>query len=412
MNSIDILEPLRRRRSRLDRLADQVEALERSREELQRAIADYKAFQPEQEKDKIDSFEITATNLTKKIADQEVNEANLDRRLQSANATKVNPLVVWQYFTSEQKKIRAEASRLAAELSSVKQNLSRDEEALSKVRADINASRRRISDYENFDLNSSEKQLSSLRPEVERLKAGHAASRAELVRIETKIRPHTKELDRLKSDLTTLNANIASANKFEQELSLASNSYERAMIHKECEEKFGTGSPKQVVNDCRRKIRSLENNIPKLERRVRDELQKSERTIGHLLIDGNNMCYEGQSFIGLRAISALLQELDGRFKTTVVFDASIRAMLKTDTQGVRRTLGISVKTHVAPTKTAADEFLLKLADQDSSAYILSNDRFAEYYDFDVVKSGRVLRFLIAEGKIMANDFDVSVDFSG
>lgn len=67
------------------------------------------------------------------------------------------------------------------------------------------------------------------------------------------------------------------------------------MIHKECEEKFGTGSPKQVINDRRGKIRSLDNNIPKLERRIREELQKLERTIGHLLIDGNNACYEGQS---------------------------------------------------------------------------------------------------------------------
>ena len=85
-------------------------------------------------------------------------------------------------------------------------------------------------------------------------------------------------------------------------------------------------------------------------------------------------------------------------------------MLRTDTQGVERTLGTSVNTHVAPTKTAADEYLMKLADQDSNTFILSNDRFAEYHDYDVVKSGRVLRFLIAGGKIMANDIDISVNF--
>lgn len=122
------------------------------------------------------------------------------------------------------------------------------------------------------------------------------------------------------------------------------------------------------------------------------------------------MCYEGQSFIGLRAISALIRELGGRYKTTVVFDASIRAMLRTDTQGIERALGASVNTHVAPSKTAADEYLLKLADLDNTAYILSNDRFAEYHDYNVVKSGRVFRFLVAEGKLMANDIDISVNF--
>lgn len=410
MTSIDLLEPLRRRRSRLERLADQVKALERGRDELQRAIADFKAFQPETEKGKIDSLEITATNLSRKIADQEVNATNLNRRLHGANAAKVSPLVVWKYFTAEQKQLRSEAARLVSELASAKQQLSKDQGTLDKVRSDINAARKRISDHLNFDLSGSEMRLSSLGPEIERLKAAHAADSAELVRIETKIRPHTQELDRLKSELATLNADIARANRFEQELSSAANSYERAMIHKECEEKFGTGSPKQVINDRRGKIRSLDNNIPKLERRIREELQKLERTIGHLLIDGNNACYEGQSFIGLRAISALLRELGGRYKTTVVFDASIRAMLKTDTQGVERALGTTVNTHVAPTKSAADEYLLKLADQDNSAFILSNDRFAEYHDYSAVKSGRLFRFLIADGKLMANDIDVAVNF--
>lgn len=410
MTSIDLLEPLRRRRSRLERLADQVKALERGRDELQRAIADFKAFRPETEKGKIDSLEITATNLSRKIADQEVNTTNLNRRLHGANAAKVSPLVVWKYFTAEQKQLRSEAARLVSELASAKQQLSKDQGILDKVRSDINAARKRISDHANFDLNSSETRLSSLGPEIERLRAAHAADNAELLRIETKIRPHTQELDRLKSELATLNADIARANRFEQELSSAANSYERKMIHNACEEAFGKGKPKEVISDRRGKIRSLDNNIPKLERRIREELEKLERTIGHLLIDGNNACYEGQSFIGLRAISALVRGLGGRFKTTVVFDASIRAMLKTDTQGIERALGTSVNTHVAPTKSAADEYLLKLADQDNSAFILSNDRFAEYHDYAAVKSGRLFRFLIADGRLMANDIDVSVNF--
>lgn len=410
MTSIDILEPLRRRRSRLERLADQVKALERGRDELQRAIADYKAFRPEIEKGKIDSLESSARDLSRKIADQEINKTNLDRRFHSTNAAKVSPLVVWKYFSADQKLLRSEASRLASDLFSAKQQLSKDQVSLDKVRSDINAARKRISDHANFDLNSSETRLSSLGPEIERLRAAHAADNAELLRIETKIRPHTQELDRLKSELATLNADIARANRFEQELSSAANSYERKMIHNACEEAFGKGKPKEVISDRRGKIRSLDNNIPKLERRIREELEKLERTIGHLLIDGNNACYEGQSFIGLRAISALVRGLGGRFKTTVVFDASIRAMLKTDTQGIERALGTSVNTHVAPTKSAADEYLLKLADQDNSAFILSNDRFAEYHDYAAVKSGRLFRFLIADGRLMANDIDVSVNF--
>jgi chromosome segregation ATPase len=201
MTPIDLLEPLQGRRSQLERLSDQVKALERRREELQRAIADHKVFQPEVEKDKIRGLDISATNTSRKIADQKVNTTNLDRRLQSANAAKVGPLVVWRYFTAEQKQIRSEASRLALNSSSAKQQLSKDQGTLSKIREDINAGRKLISYHENFDLNDSEQQLSSLGPEIERLKAAHATANAEMVRLETKIRPHTQELDRLKSEL-------------------------------------------------------------------------------------------------------------------------------------------------------------------------------------------------------------------
>jgi len=64
MTSIDLFEPLRRRRSRLERLTEQIKALEKSSQALQRAIADYEAFQPEIEKDKIADFEIAATSLS------------------------------------------------------------------------------------------------------------------------------------------------------------------------------------------------------------------------------------------------------------------------------------------------------------------------------------------------------------
>lgn len=410
MISVDLVKSLERRRSRLESLAGQVTELENKHQNLQRAIADYEAFQPEIEKEKIATLEIYASKFSKNIADQEVNKTNLDRRLQSLNAAKVSPLVVWQYFTAEQKKIRSEASRLSVKCSSAKENLSREQEALTQVRADINVSRKRIADHQNFDPRDSKNRLLALKTEIDRLKGVHKATNAELARIETKIRPHTQELDRLKSDLANVSADISRAELFEQELSTAINSYERAMIHNECEDKFGIGSPKQVINKRRGIKRSLEKNIPKLERRIANELQKLERNIGHLLIDGNNVCYEGQSFIGLSALSALLKELDGRYNTTVVFDASIRAMLKTDTQGVERNLDISVNMYIAPTKSAADEYLMKLAGKDKNTFILSNDRYTEYHDYDVVQSNRVLRFLIADGKLMANDIDITVTF--
>lgn len=409
MTSNDLLGPLQQRRSRVNRIADQLKALQSARQDLEFAIESYNSFVPDLEKGKIERLGNTAADLTRKIADQDANRKSLENRLRQTQSAKANPLLFWKLFTAEQRQLRAVAGQLGRELFAAVTQLTNDQKALSKARADVGTARKRLSEHENFDLEKAENRRSSLELEIERIKADHVVASAELARIETKIRPHTQEYDRLKSEAATLNADISAANRLDQKLDAAANGYERKLLHDECQAKFGTGKPREVIKDRTGQLRRLENNIPKLERRIRDELQKLHRSIKHLLIDGNNVCYEGQSFIGLRGISALLMSLGDRYKTTVVFDASIRAMLKTDSQGIERALGPTVSTHVAPTKTAADEYLLKLAEKDENAFILSNDRYAEYHDYDAVKSGRLLRFLIADGKLMANDLDVTVN---
>ena len=408
MNATSPLEPLQRRRSRIKRLTEQHRAMQETQRALQDSIESYKAFAPDVELEKIERFESTSVGLSHKIADEKVRIANLETRLKDTRATQINPLVFWKFFTAEQKQLRLESNRLRKELSAENERFVNDNQALSKVRSDLSSAQKRISEHKSFNLNDSETQLAAIQPKTRQIASDLAAAKIELERIEEKIRPHSQELERLETELETFNSEIAKADRLDRDLTAAENSYERAMIHQECEEKFGSGSPKHVINDRRGKIRRLENNIPKLKRRIRDELKKLDRTISHLVIDGNNACYEGQSFIGLGGISALLGALGDRFKVTLVFDASIRAMLKSDSQGIEKVLGPKAATHVAPTKTAADEYLMKLAGEDRSVFILSNDRFAEYHDYDVVKSRRVLRFLIADGKLMANELDISI----
>jgi chromosome segregation ATPase len=408
MNATSPFEPLQRRRSRVKRLTEQHRATQETQRALQDSIESYKAFAPDVELKKVELFESTSVDLSQKIADEKVKIANLESRLKDTRATQTNPLVFWKFFTAEQKQLRLEVNRLRKELSAVKERLMNDNQALSKVRSDLSSAQKRISEHKSFNLNDSETQLAAIQPKTRQIASDLAAAKIELASIEEKIRPHSQELERLETELETFNSDIAKADRLDRDLTAAENSYERAMIHQECEEKFGSGSPRHVINDRRGKVRRLENNIPKLERRIRDELKKLDRTISHLVIDGNNACYEGQSFIGLRGISALLEALGDSFKVTAVFDASIRALLKSDSQGIEKVLGPRAATHVAPTKTAADEYLMKLAGEDRSVFILSNDRFAEYHDYDVVKSRRVLRFLIADGKLMANELDISI----
>ncbi|WP_299380734.1 hypothetical protein, partial [uncultured Kiloniella sp.] len=322
---------------------------------------------------------------------------------------KASPVLFWKFFKEEQKQLRAEAARLKRKANAVVQRLENDKATLSETNSQAELAKKRLAEHDKFDLENTVRLLSGIPKSIDRTKADRAAASAELTLIETRIRPHVQEHERLQSEVSTLNSDIAGAEVFNRNLDAAPNGYERKKIHEQCESRFGTGRPADVINDRRGKVRRLENNIPKLERRIRDELEKSDRNIEHLLIDGNNVCYEGQTFIELRALIALLAALADQFAITVVFDASIRSLLKASTQDIKRRLGPSITTYIAPTKTGADEYLLKLAGNIKSTFILSNDRYAEYHDFDAVKSGRVLRFLIADGKLMANDFDISVN---
>tara|TARA_R110002110_G_scaffold88482_1_gene230458 strand:- start:17 stop:1264 length:1248 start_codon:yes stop_codon:yes gene_type:complete len=402
----DILRPLQQRRNRLSELRSQLKNQQDRRQELERAANDYKTYDPVSEHKKLDTLVAKAAELSQEVGNVERSKATLDKQLWAVRSKQINPVIFWKFFTAEQKQLRAEVDRLQRKILALDQRIESDKTSLSKTNSNAGLAKKRLAEHKKFDLESTVKLLSGFPESIERTKADLVALSAELEAIETRMQPHVQKHERLKSEISTLNADIASANNFDRNLGNAANSYEKAMIHQECEVKFGIGSPKQVIKDRSGQIRRLEkNDIAKLERRIREELEKSVRTVDHLLIDGNNVCYEGQSFIELRGLTALLSALAGRYTLTVVFDASIRSLLKASTQDIKRRLGPSVMTHIAPTKTGADEYLLKLAGQDKGTFIISNDRYAEYHEYDAVKAGRLFRFLIADGKLMANDLD-------
>ena len=410
MASSEFLRPIQKRRDRLSELESQLQILRDRHEELEQAVRNFKAYLPEVERDKLVLLDAKATEISLEIADLERSKALLDMQLKDVRSKQVSPVLFWKLFNEDQKELRTEATRLRKKVNAVVQNLENDKSTLSETNYQTELAKKRLAEHGNFDLENTVRLLSGIPMSIDRTKTDQAATSAELIRMETLIRPHLQEHERLQSEVSTLNSEIAAAEVFNRNLDAASNGYERKKIHEQCESRFGTGRPADVVNDRRGKARRLENNIPKLERRIREELAKSDRNIEHLLIDGNNVCYEGQTFIELRALIALLAVLADQFAITVVFDASIRSLLKASTQDIKRRLGPSVATHIAPTKTGADEYLLKLAGNIKSTFILSNDRYAEYHDFDAVKSGRVLRFLIADGKLMANDLDISANY--
>lgn len=219
-----------------------------------------------------------------------------------------------------------------------------------------------------------------------------------------------KALKQLQSKREDLNHAIYRAEYFEDVLRKAANSAERRIAHVQCEDELGDSKPGKVLNRSRGELRTVEASIHKLERRLKDMIEKAKRRISHVVIDGNNLCYEGRAFIGLMAIEALVPQLSERFEVSIVFDASIRRRLQTNDQGIAKHFPSAKRVHIVASKQQADETVLALADGDPTTYILSNDRFADFPERDAVFQGRMIRHEIVAGAVHVHDLSIKADF--
>jgi rRNA-processing protein FCF1 len=142
-----------------------------------------------------------------------------------------------------------------------------------------------------------------------------------------------------------------------------------------------------------------------LEDRLISISKRASRTIKSLVIDGNNLCYQQQNFIGLVALHAVAKNLSRSYPVLIVFDATIRKWLAMNDRDIAASFGDAVKVHVVATKQKADETLLDSA-MDSTTYVISNDRFVDYPDKSAVRDQRVIRHEILNGKVFVHDLGV------
>lgn len=284
-------------------------------------------------------------------------------------------------------------------------------QVLEKTRVQIGEAEAELQRYRAFD-------LAKHNDDLRRVKSAIASRREELTvlsdrkyRIDEVLAPLVQELHKLQSCIGQSQVDLSVAEDLDRRLSSAENSYERAMIHEQCEKRFGVGSPRKVIGESQRQIRQWERDCEKAQRRIADVAQKAARKIEAVVIDGNNLCYEGSSFIGLAAIAAALPPLSKVCGVTVVFDASIRRLLGIDDSVLQGRLGARSKVHVVASRRMADETILDLAGMNDRAYVISNDRFGDFNEKLVVRHGRLIRHEIVSGNVFIHDLQLRLKFS-
>jgi|TARA_R100000093_G_C1945485_1_gene74262 predicted nucleic acid-binding Zn-ribbon protein len=322
--------------------------------------------------------------------------------------SRLNPI---NWFDSDQRGKRRNSAAMKKMLADRKNEISRVEVELTKLKQKIVENVNDIKRHESYDY---DEKIS----EFEGLKNNLSTKEKEIRKIYEKKEKVDSELAPVINQILDAEEKIRCASKIKNEaeyldndLSRAENSYERAMVHKSCEERFGVGNPKRVVSKKESEIRRLERDIAKLHKRAENISNVAARDVQKLILDGNNLCYQGGRFIGLSSLISLVPVLVSDYKVVVVFDSSIRRSLGVGDSEIRESIGSGVEVHVVATSVKADETVIDIAGRDETAFIVSNDRFSEFGEKPAVRDDRVIRHEIVSGKIFINDLGVSVSFS-
>lgn len=268
-----------------------------------------------------------------------------------------------------------------------------------------------LDEFDGFDPSHTRDDIAQLARAIDRKKKRIRQLENRQRLLVSTLEPLLGEIEKIEENLEETESSMRRAKQLEQALAWADDAYERRCVHEECEDEFGTGSPRHALNENATAAKRFNRDMDKLTARMRTELRRAERDVRSLILDGNNLCYVGDRFIGLSVLLRLLPLLRDSYFVTVVFDASIRRMLgKGDTE-IRGSLGEGIEVHVVATSQKADETVLDIAGPERTCFVVSNDRFADFPEKAAVKRRRILRHEIVSGRLWIKDLGIEAHIS-
>jgi hypothetical protein len=359
----------------------------------------------ETNRERAEQLQAALTSLEKQI---DTNTQNL-AATRSSTRTLLNPA---NWFAADQVALRLRSRQLRATDAKMAQQKTSLAIERKNVLASANKIRSEVQRHKEFDRERRQHDLADIRQTLTVRKQELAVVASRKQQVDEALSPLLEEMQRLATQKSTAEAVLGRAQDYEDQLSSASDSYERAMIHEQCEREFGESRPRGIISQQQRQIRQIARDYEKVSRRAEEVGRKAAREITTIVVDGNNVCYQSGAFIGISAIEALAPEISKKYSVTIVFDSAIRRMVRLNDSQIQSRLAPNAKVHVVASKQLADETVLDLASADPGSYVLSNDRFADFNDKSVVKEGRIIRHEIVDGHIFVHDLGINATWKG
>ncbi|HKR46747.1 MAG TPA: hypothetical protein VJU59_44985 [Paraburkholderia sp.] len=319
------------------------------------------------------------------------------------------------YVSSE----RSVATRQVAELEQRADKLGEERSKLTTDLGEIEASERSVAaDLECFrGFNPLEIQaiLAQLGTELRQAESRLDLARKASERWEAAAGEVVREYDEVNREIRAIETTLRLAQALQRDLEAALTPKERARIHGDCEVHFGVGNrrPGEVLKEATSRHRKLKRDAEKLQRRLEGIIQVLDKKITKLVLDGNNLCYATtesgkRRFVGIEPLKALVSRLCETYTVELLFDPGIKRqtqMKDSDLRALFPEVRVEVMAH-----DKADLAILAAAEFDEHAYVVSNDRFADFPDKDAVKNKRIFGHIIHPQSVQIPALDLNIRY--
>lgn len=316
------------------------------------------------------------------------------------------------WFSTERRVAERQVSTLQKRLSQFKSQQEGLVSGLGESQREelrLNANSQR---YQGFDSLQANATITQLEHDVQRLQGVADEVRKASAHWEAVAGEVYRNWKTTHDQLRATEQDIIDAECFINQLDNAQSSFDKKMVHDDCEDRFGAGqrSPDRVLKDRQFHQRKLKREEEKRMRRLRDTIRLLENEIRALVIDGNNLCYLNEAggkrrFIGLAVLKALVPHLAATYGVTLVFDPGIRCQLDMSDNALQAMFP-QVRVLVMPPTLTADHPVLAAAEFDVETYVISNDHYSDYPDMAAVREDRVLHAVIHRDSVQIPQLQV------
>jgi hypothetical protein len=331
----------------------------------------------------------------------------LDSDIKESLKNSCSKFNILKKFTLDQRYRKREQDNLRKLLEETQENLTADLKGMDYFVKDMNEKEEEYLKYKKFDL-----QNNILLKEKYEIDLGSCNEELIKIRniynnIENAISPIIPIIQEKVSEIEKVKDQIAEAKEYSEALSSETNPYERKLIHEECEDRFGDGSPAKVITRLSGLIEKLNRNLDKLTDRLESEVRKNERDVRKVIIDGNNLCHNQNTgkFIGLSILKRLIPVLKKKYKILVIFDWSIRKTFSNE--DISNQLK-GIEFLIAEKGEKADSLVFDTA-TDLYAVVLSNDNFVDYQEKFALKNKLVIKYNLLSDRLIINDLNINME---